>query len=667
MPLTQEQKQFIARNYQRVTVPKLAKQLEIPEAEVRTHVAVLKKMHNRRRQRLFSIAALSIPVLFFVLLEIGLRIGDYGGNMALFLSAPGEYHDYYMCNPHVGKRYFFMQHTIPDPPNDLFLKKKPANGYRIFALGGSTTAGYPYGNNIMFPRILQKRLADTFPDKEIEVINTAMTAINTYTLLDYMDEIIAKQADAIIIYAGHNEFYGALGAGSAESLGKFRGFVKFYLKLERFKTFILLRNWIGAAKKWIARKLFKGDVSDPSATLMERMVAEQTIPYGSPLYRLGREQFRNNLRDIVEKAQAAGLKVMLSELVSNIHSLPPFVSVAADTFPPAKEVFRQARALEAEGKFAAAKRSYYRAKDLDALRFRATEDFNRVVHEVAEEFRVPVVPMEAYFEAQSPHGFVGENLMLEHLHPNVDGYFLMADAFYDTMRREKFIAAQWDSTRIRPSKFYRDNWGFTDLDRAFCDLRIRILKGGWPFKPKSVPNRMLYGYRPSTLIDSLAWEAWKNESLNLERAHVKLAKRYEKAGEYRKAFEEYRSLIYETPWNSSPYLYAADMLIKARRLKRAIPFLKQSLKYEDSAFANKWLGQIYLDAGFVQKALPYLEKAVQMAPGDAQLVYNLSGGYALNQQYAQAMATLDKLAKIKPDFPGAADLRRQLTKILKKE
>ncbi|NOY59156.1 MAG: hypothetical protein GXO75_09510, partial [Calditrichaeota bacterium] len=140
-----------------------------------------------KRRRLFYAIMLLVPVLIIVFLEIGLRVFQYGGSSALFVSAPGELANYKMCNWDVGRRYFFMQSTVPNPSKDVFLKKKPENGYRIFVLGGSTAAGYPYGDNVMFSRILYYRLSDAFPEKYIEVVNTAMSAINSYTLLDFMD------------------------------------------------------------------------------------------------------------------------------------------------------------------------------------------------------------------------------------------------------------------------------------------------------------------------------------------------------------------------------------------------------------------------------------------------------------------------------------------------
>ena len=353
---------------------------------------------NPKRERIFRLFAFAIPVIFFLLLELTLRLFNYGGDLALFITAKGEYSKYYKCNPKVGKRYFFVQTTIPDPPNDLFLKQKPENSYRIFVMGGSTAAGYPYGNNVMFPRILQKRLEDMFPDRQIEVVNTAMTAVNTYTILDFMDEVLEQSPDAILIYSGHNEFYGALGAASNESLGRLRGFVKLYLKLQKFKTFLLLRNGIGELKNYLNKLLYKGDVRDPSATLMERLVGEQTIVYGDAIYEIGKRQFEENLKDICGKAKNAGVRVVLSELVSNIRDHRPFISVVHDSLPLAEDVFEQARKLEKRGNFEAAREKYERAKDLDGLRFRASEEFNQVIHHVAGEFGDPVVPMKEYFE-----------------------------------------------------------------------------------------------------------------------------------------------------------------------------------------------------------------------------------------------------------------------------
>jgi hypothetical protein len=100
--------------------------------------------------------------------------------------------------------------------------------------------------------------------------------------------------------------------------------------------------------------------------------------------------------------------VLISELVSNVHDQHPFISLENDSLPTAQKTFEAARILEKEGNYDQARKTYYMAKDLDALRFRAPEEFNEIIHSLAAEFSVPVVPMKLYFELASPNGCFGE-------------------------------------------------------------------------------------------------------------------------------------------------------------------------------------------------------------------------------------------------------------------
>lgn len=605
-----------------------------------------------KRKRLFYAILFLLPVLIIVFLEITLRVFQYGGNGALFVPVPDELANYKMCNWDVGRRYFFMQSTVPNPSKDMFLKEKPENGYRIFVLGGSTAAGYPYGDNVMFSRILYYRLSDVFQDKHIEVVNTAMSAINSYTLLDFMDEILANKPDAILIYAGHNEFYGALGVASTESLGKIRWVIKTYLKLIRFKVFLLIRGLIGKVRIGIGKIFSQGSLADPSATLMERIAGGQSIPFKSAVYEAGKRQFENNLNEIAQKAQNRGVPVFFSELVSNVRDLKPFVSIKQEAFSSADEAFLLAKKFEAQGEYEPARLAYHKARDMDALRFRAPQEFNEIIHRVAKKYEIHVVPIESCFEAASPDGLVGDNLIVDHLHPNIDGYFLMAEAFLQGMRKKHLFSDEWDSTRIKPSSYYHNNWVLTGLDSAYADLNIRYLKNGWPFKPKSQHNQALENYRPATKAESMALKILQDETVSLESAHLELAKYYVKQKQYEKAFREYSALIYIIPFDISLYQPAAMLLFKLNRFERALPLLYQSLKVKETAFADKWIGQILLRDGDHKQALPYLEKSYKIKSDDPQLLWYLSRAYLSNGQSGKSDEILIKLKKIIPDSSG---------------
>ena len=137
--------------------------------------------------------------------------------------------------------------------SDMIKTRKEKQTFKIFVLGGSTAAGYPYFFNGTFPMILKKQLEQAFPARHIEMINLGMTAMNTFAVLDVMRDVMSYEPDAILIYAGHNEFYGAFGAASTESLGRYRPLILLYLQLNRFKLFHLMRNMVGAVKELVGK------------------------------------------------------------------------------------------------------------------------------------------------------------------------------------------------------------------------------------------------------------------------------------------------------------------------------------------------------------------------------------------------------------------------------
>ncbi len=611
------------------------------------------------RQLLYWLLMLFFPLLLLGFLEAGLRIVNYGGDLPLFIAAPAEYPDYEMINPVVGKRYFATLSSPPTPPVDLFLKEKSKNTVRIFMMGGSSMAGYPYGFNVTPAKILQKRLQDIYPEKNIEVINTAMVAVNTYTLLDFTDEILAQQPDALIVYTGHNEYYGALGAASTESFGSIRPLVNLSLRLRSYKTFLLLRDLL--AKIAVALQDFStgSTIRNPNATLMARMVGEQKISYNSPIFNTGKWQFEGNLREIIDKARTAGVPVILSELVSNIRDQKPFIPLSGPE-GEADELFAAARKAEENGAIKKARTLYKKAKDYDGLRFRAPEVFNEIIQRLAQEFQLPVAHTTAAISQLCPQDLPGDCFFLEHLHPNIDGYFALTEAFFNAVLDSRIISAHIAKARIKPWREFRDDWGVSDLDLAYAQFRIAFLKAGWPFKTNAAPNRETIAFTATTKAESLAVKTWQDKNYDREHAHVDLAEFYAKKGDFHAAFREYRALTFYGPQNQTAFIRAAEMLINDKSLNEAVFYLHKALQLGESAFANKWLGQIYLLKKQNRRALSCLQKAAEKNRDDAQLLYNLAGAYALNKKYEQALQTLDELEKILPGYPDALALRKQI-------
>jgi tetratricopeptide (TPR) repeat protein len=331
--------------------------------------------------------------------------------------------------------------------------------------------------------------------------------------------------------------------------------------------------------------------------------------------------------------------------VSNIKDQPPFVSVAADTFPTAARAYEIGKKLEAQEQYQDARTALYYAKDLDALRFRATEEMNQIIHEVAAEFSAPVVPMKDYFEAQSEHGLIGNNLIIEHLHPNVHGYFVMADAFLNTMKDHHFISDNWDESRILPPTYYQQNWGITELDTVSANLDILYLKGSWPFQPQGQPNHTLDNYFPKTEAESLAVHILVDDKYSPVVGHADMAKYYEKKKEYEKAYEEYRAAYYAIPFELDFYRGAVENLLKINRLQEALRVLQFANRYVYDAFTDKWTGTLLAGVGKFEEALPYLERAVKEAPDDTKLPTFLKRVYEQLNKPDQAAKIAEKIGQ----------------------
>ncbi len=616
-----------------------------------------------KQKTAFYLILVLIPVFLILLLEVSLRLSGYGSNLDLFVKSK-DYAGYYELNQDVTKR-FFTQNKGTSPSNDIFLVQKPGNCYRVFVMGCSTTRGFPYTMGTSFSRILNYRLQDAFPDKRIEVVNTSMAAVNSYTQLDFIDEILEMKPDAILIYTGHNEYYGALGVASVENGGNMRWMKRLHLALIRFRTYQMVQKMVGKLTGVFVKDTFR-----PTATLMERIVKDKSIPYQSESYKDGIEQFKVNMDEVVKRIRDQKVPLIFSEAVSNISGNPPFNSAKAEGFPTAMEAFAKARKLESDGKFDEARKLYYLSKDLDGVRFRAPEELNAVIREIGKKYSVPVLDMKAVFEKASPNGIIGNSLMTEHLHPNIDGYFLMADAFFNEMQREHLVSEHWNTSLIRSSYYYRSNWGFTALDSLKADLNIKALKAGWPFQADSVVNRFIYTYKPVSMVDSIAHMCVLYDNVSIADKHRDLAKIYLRKGDKRSAFKEYYALIKLTPYNTFLYYEALKLLNDLNDYPRALDLLL-SMPNRDTDFnAILQIGLLQQKLNEHQKAIQSFEKAKKLIAKDDNLETLLIAEYNSCEALpdpAKSAELQKEIRQVNPGFQAGDTKKKEVVVYLEKD
>jgi hypothetical protein len=414
-------------------------------------------------------------------------------------------------------------------------------------------------------------------------------------------------------------------------------------------------------------------------TLMERMVKLKQIRYDSDLYHKSLHNFQQNLISIIEEANQYPVKIILSTVTSNIHDQQPFADELSPDIDPEEWQYFYEKAslnlreadldsaafyflkclkidsLSASPHFGLAKvfeekddsiksyHHYYLAKDLDALRFRASEDLNQIITEISDQAQLPLADIKLEFENASPHRLPGNNLFLEHLHPNIDGYYLMARSFYQTIVNSKIISDSCHEISFDQSNFH--NLGITALDEELGRIRVKILTSGWPFKHAKIGSLADFDSLTGDIVQDLAKKYWKNE-ISWEEAHVILAEHYEKKNLWDQASGEYQALIVGTPYNPSPSYRLAQILLKEEKFEAVSLLLHRLLGYHNDILVYKLLAQTYLEKDEPAKALIYLDAAHKINKEDKKILRLMVSAYDALEDTLNSMKTLKYLREL---------------------
>ena len=654
MALSKRQQKWILKN-RKLSPDKIAKKINVDVKDVEEFLQANKP---KPVPKYFYVILVLIPVIFLILLELGLRLFNYGNEYNQWVEVTKTTIG---LNPEIGRKYFSKTKALPESIQDVFDKEKKENSYRIFVLGGSSAAGYPFMPLGSFSRYIDQRLKHVYPNKKIEVVNISLTAINSYTIRDFIPGVLEQKPDLILVYAGHNEYYGALGIGSMESLGSSREMVNLILYLNKYRTTQLIRNFIS----W-AIGLFGNDEEVQSGTLMARIAEDQAIPLNSETYRLGVEQFRGNLRDVIEMIRSQKVNLIIGNLVSNIKDQKPFISKGTNTLPSANEIYFNALAEYIAGNYHKSDSLFRFAKDLDLLRFRAPEDFNKVISELSDEYNIPLADIESAFEENSPNGIIGNNLMIDHLHPTVKGYQLMGKIFYESMARNNFLPAdkplienleKQDSVTVA-------NYYFSELDSICGDYKIKVLKNDWPFlkdlRHKQDFEKLL---NPLNKIDSLAYEFVVNDKAWID-IQQSAANYYLSQNDIDRFLLHMDILIYQYPVLLNLYNKTANELMKKELYDEALKYLTARYNLSPDAYSAKWLGIINLSKQNDDKAIEYLKTSLSFIANDEQVLYNLAGAYSRKKNYELALENVKQALQINPNYTAALSLKSQLEKAL---
>jgi tetratricopeptide (TPR) repeat protein len=593
------------------------------------------------RRTLFTLVALTLPFAALGALEFGLRATGVAAPEPLFVAAPEP--GWLQPNERVIRRFFADPSAAPAVSIDTayFRAEKPPGAFRAFVLGGSTAAGFPYGKWASPAGILEQRLRREHPGREIEVVPVAMSAINSWSLADFTAEVLAHEPDAVLIYAGHNEYLGVLGVGSAFGGGS-PAATRLVMTLQRIRILALGLRAIAALRPAPAAS------NGEPATLMARIAAERRIPLGSGLYEAGIRQFEGNLERMLSRYAKRGIPLFIATLVSNERDQAPFMPVPpagvtdaawrarfdaaialleagdlaaaeaaaaamlADSPNSGEGHYLEGCLLLARGDAQAARQAFLAAKDRDALRFRAPEAFNEVIRAAATRHAASLVDVQAAFAEASPERIVGDKLMLEHLHPNADGYLLLAERFHAALR----AAGLPGPGRPSGTDAARRESPLTEVERLAGEYRVLRLKADWPFHE----SRQAFSLpAPSSEPERIAQD-WFEGRLDWPGAMNRALAYYQRVGEHGEAARI------------------------AVNLAAAFPF---------RADARYMAGRLLLQDEQSERALPFLDAAARSEPGNTRYLMSLAQAWYMNGRTAESLQVLERVLALEPGHPTA--------------
>lgn len=580
--------------------------------------------------------SLLLPFLVLFLLETGMRIFHYGYDTSLFMEYPRD-RRYLVLNPNASRKYFTDPAMAPTGNSEPFKMIKDKNTCRIFVLGESTTIGYPYFHNGSFHRWLQYRLTRTFPGRSFEIINLSVTAVNSYTVLGFAKELVDYQPDAVLIYSGHNEYYGTLGVASTSRLAGNRTLIRLMLALRRLRLTQLLTNgYRRLAGLFSAGKHYSGE------TLMQVMVADGRIPYGSVMYQRGLDQFEANMDETLKLFSDRHIPVYISSLVSNEKDMKPFVSVEPGN--NAASQYSLGRVAYEHGDTGQARTYFTKAIDLDGLRFRAPATINDIIVRLCGKYSdTHLVDAHAEFGDWSAGHLIGNELLLEHVHPNLTGYALLSDAFYRELKRTHFFSAgeeQDTASEITLRQLMKD-MPLTALDSLSGAYKIEKLKRNWPFNEGAAQDSLPVITKEQKLAYDVAFG-----KMRWQAAMDSLYEQYMVTGDLASARTIMEAMTLEHPQDVFYFERAANICGKLNDLQRAAFYFRQAFELDPSFERARTLFVLYLGFDRPNEAMPYIDYAVK-SMSDHRL--------AMVKRYTEEVIFLERGVSTDPLYETSTD------------
>ena len=608
-------------------------------------------MSNMRNKLFTIITVVVIPVLFFVLVEFALRLVGVGTHYQYFNQIDIDGEAFYQENPDFADQFYPPSLNV-GPLQNTFAAERSDDRLRVFVLGGSAAMGFPHKNHGV-DRLLAAQLRALFPNKDVEVVNTAMTSVNSHVVYQVAKTLPAESADVAVILMGNNEVVGPYGPGTFN-----QNFLSSLSAIRALQTLKRTRLWqlLDSALSEVQSSDAKADLEWQGMQMFVDNGVAEDDPRMSAVY----EHFEGNLRDIVDTLDAKGMHVVLSTVPVNLRQSAPFLSVSRDDISAgdetkltalreraelqalngrwreAQDLWQQAIALDAGhadshfqlatslenlGEYALARSHYERALDLDGLRFRADTRINAIIEGVAREYdssQVSFVHSSKGFDRASAPYAPGWDLLVEHVHYDFSGNAVLARIFARAIARH--LSPTTPPKLLKPEEVAA-RIGFPNHETIENLKNLQGMAKQPPFPGQS--NYQDYLAFLATELSSVTAEVGEPKDVVRRRQQVLV----DGEGDWKLHFEmialarhlknkqaqyyHLDQLFKLYPHNRESYINLATLLSQDGRWAEVIPLLERSLSYtrgreELIVEAVGWLGTAHLKTGNTVEATELL-------------------------------------------------------------
>ncbi len=344
-----------------------------------------------------TMVALVSVIVFFSLAELGLRAAGFQFHsgptyMRFGFPDPNTLYQIFKPDPDLFWRLvpgFNFPGAEIEGVNSLgfrgreFSEKKGEGSIRLVCMGGSVT----FGERDSYPQSLQELLDSLVSGRRFEVINAGIPGYSSFQGLRLLKtRILDLEPDLITVLYGWNDHWLARGFSDKEQRPVGKNVAEIQSFLGRARIYQLLNSIHSSIKE----ELY----------FYRRSVAGES----DPKYRVSLEDYRENLREIIELARENRIKIFLLTAPSGATEgqVPPYLLEMKFIAEPQKIIPLH-------------------------------QSYNQVVRELAREKRVPLVGLARVFEKRKDEGLFDDPAK-EIIHPNKKGYQLIAQEIFEAIR-----------------------------------------------------------------------------------------------------------------------------------------------------------------------------------------------------------------------------------------